>query len=604
MAQVHGARQACAVGTLRIAGGLARVLVGAGALVLSACGEPGSEPPGQTGNLTRSAAQLASAPIAEFPALTARRAAILQALAADGVLRLPETGLSAAAQRAVTLALAHAEFMADLRGPQGEVLLGEVFAAYPLRPSEQRSVLEACAGRPCWRVEKYNYARNLATVAFVALDGEGTVLGMQAMTHAAPDVPPHLAELASEIARHAPEVRAALGYAPEAADALMAATRTSLNRSRCERSGHLCVAPTFVVEERALWAIVDLTDLRLVGVRWTDVGAHVAGGWTEKSLQNEVMLRDYCDRSHRVERDGWTLDYTLTTSDGLKISDVRYHGRRVLHDAKLVDWHVNYSQADGFGYSDAVGCPAYSQAAVVAVQPPTVEAMTQGEGFVLAQGYWSDGWPSPCNYNYQQRYEFHANGDFRVVVASLGRGCGDDGTYRPVTRIAFAEAMPVHQLRDGVWQPMTEEGWLQQSAATLSTEGALLKVGDWTLEPSVGQFGDGGRGDDAYVYLTRGVPGRDEGEGDLLTIGPCCNTDHRQGPERWIDEPPESLAGAPPVLWYVAQLKNDGRPGQEYCWADTVVQDGDFVQRTWPCPSGPLFRLGAPATDGAGHGAP
>ena len=42
---------------------------------------------------------------------------------------------------------------------------------------------------------------------------------------------------------------------------------------------------------------------------------------------------------------------------------MRFGGRPVLESAKLVDWHVSYSESDGFGYSDAVGCPVFSAAA-------------------------------------------------------------------------------------------------------------------------------------------------------------------------------------------------------------------------------------------------
>lgn len=576
-------------------------------LGLTACREPAPPSgPAATERASEPVGVLATSPApADGPLLAARRARIQAALAGDGLIQLE--GLDADAGRAQQIALARAEFVADQRAPDGSVLLTEVFAVYPLRPSENSEMVAACQGKRCYRVEKYNYARNLAQVAFVDIGGAGQVIGIQNLLHAQPDVTPGLAELAREIASRAPEVRQALGYAPDQADALMAATKTALNRSRCERSRHLCVAPTFVVGERALWAIVDLTELKLVGVRWTTVGHSVAtASWTEKRLQNEVVTRQYCEQVHTVERDGWRLDYVLTTSDGLKLSDVRYRGRPVLKSAKLVDWHVSYSGTDGFGYSDAVGCPVFSQAAVLAVEPPRIDPLPDGRGFALRQGYWSDGWPAPCNYNYEQRYEFQADGSFRVVVASLGRGCGDDGTYRPVTRIAFAEALPVSRRAAdaAAWQPLATEGWLEQGGASAAP---LLRVGTaqgWELVPAAGQFGDGGRGDAAYVYVTRDHADRDEGEGDLMTIGPCCNTDHRQGPERFIDEPPEPLAGAAPVLWYVAQLKNEGPPGQPYCWAETVVKAGDFVEEVWPCPSGPLFRAyGADATE-VGHGAP
>ncbi len=98
------------------------------------------------------------------------------------------------------------------------------------------------------------------------------VLAVNELAEAQPDIPPGLTEIAQEIAVHAPEVSAALGVQPGADAAVMPNIKTALNRSRCERSRHLCVAPTFIQGERALWAIVDLTDGVLVGVRWTSLG--------------------------------------------------------------------------------------------------------------------------------------------------------------------------------------------------------------------------------------------------------------------------------------------------------------------------------------------
>lgn len=64
------------------------------------------------------------------------------------------------------------------------------------------------------------------------------------------------------------------------------------------------------------------------------------------------------------------------------------------------------------------------------------------------------------------------------------------------------------------------------------------------IEPSYGQFVDGGKGDFAYTYVTKYHEDVDEGDGDLPTIGPCCNTDYRQGPEKFQD-PAESLNDSP-----------------------------------------------------------
>ena len=75
----------------------------------------------------------------------------------------------------------------------------------------------------------------------------------------------------------------------------------------------------------------------------------------------------------------------------------------------------------------------------------------------------------------------------------------------------------------------------------------------------------------------------------MTTIGPCCNTDYQQGPEKFIDAEPEAITDAPLVIWYVAQIKNDDTPGAQYCWAESVLEDGVYVPETYPCPSGPML---------------
>ena len=114
----------------------------------------------------------------------------------------------------------------------------------------------------------------------------------------------------------------------------------------------------------------------------------------------------------------------------------------------------------------------------------------------------------------------------------------------------------------------------------------------YALAPGRGQFGDGGRGDRPFVYVTRRhtEPGaNDEGDADLITIGPCCNSDYRQGPEKFIEPAPEALADSELALWYVAELKNDDTPGKQYCWAESVPENGIYVTKVYPCFSGPLF---------------
>jgi hypothetical protein len=534
------------------------------------------------------------------PLIEARKLAIQTVLKQNlPVLLLNDKTLSTIQLEAQQIALGNAEFTKECRSEdKNEALLNEIFGILPARPSDfgNQQTQKECADGSCYRVEMYNYALNLASVALVQVN-QKKVLRIGKFPHTQPDIPTSLKQLALHIATESPEVEKALGFKPNLEAAVMSDTKTALNRSRCERSKHLCVAPTFVKNDKALWAIVDLSELNLVGIRWTNVGAPQQMP-TERRLQNEHLSECYCKKVNTIERDGWKMNYILTSSDGLRVSELDYHGKRVVNSAKLVDWHVNYSNTDGFGYSDAVGCPFFSAAAVVAIEAPKILDLVENQevvGFTVEQNYYSEGWPTACNYNYKQRYEFYKDGRFRVAVASLGRGCGNNGTYRPVTRIAFAGKNKFAAWTGNDWKTWKQEQWSLQTATTpLAKENAQYKIQDsdnhgFVMLANVGQFNDGGRGDNAYVYVTKNKPDADEGESDLMTIGPCCNTDYRQGPEKFIEPQPDTIENEELVVWYVAQIKNDDTKGREYCWAESFIENGIFQTKTYPCFSGAMW---------------
>ncbi|MCX6210854.1 MAG: hypothetical protein NTZ59_15450, partial [Bacteroidetes bacterium] len=395
----------------------------------------------------------------------------------------------------------------------------EVFNVYALRPQEIPSTLKT---QKAFKVEMYNYALNLTTTAVINVE-EKKVFEVTTFPISQPDIPTHLKKLALQIAINNSEVIKALGYKPEEKEALMANTKTALNNTKCERSLHLCVAPTFIKNDKALWAIVDLTDYKIVGIRWTNVGTtgEVENRISERKLKFEKVMECYCKKVTHLEKYNWKLNYVLTTSDGMRISEVAYNNKQVVNNAKIVDWHVGYSNTDGFGYSDAVGCPEFSQAAVVAVSDPkVVDIVDNGKtiGFALEQNFSSEQWPKPCNYNYLQRYEFYNDGRFRAAGASLGRGCGNNGTYRPVFRIAFTgNNNSFSQWNNNTWKPWDKEQWkLTTPATTYTKEGYLYKINDnnnngFYIEPSRGQFNDGSRGDNPYVFVTKQHIDKDEG---------------------------------------------------------------------------------------------
>ncbi|MBK7809980.1 MAG: hypothetical protein IPI50_01890 [Saprospiraceae bacterium] len=479
-------------------------------------------------------------------------------------------------------------------------MLSEIFSVSKMRAADQFGNGKSCESENCFRVEIYHYATNGLIMAVVDME-EKKVLDLSYFAGFQPDIPPHLGELAKWIASHDTAVMRTLGVSiSEQNEPRMANTKTALNNTKCQRSQHLCVAPTYVKGDKALWAIIDLTDLKVAGMKWTEVGT-TGMAITERLVQNEKMMSCYCEIENQYSKDGWEFNYTLTRSDGLRITDIKYLGNPLFDDVKMVDWHVSYSNTEGFGYSDAIGCPEYSQAAVVAIEPPYFETIIENNdtiGFKMVQKYFSEGWPTPCSYNYQQNFEFYKDGSFRPVVGSLGRGCGNDGTYRPVTRIALSGKKNTFQnFKNSNWQDWKKEQWFLENELTEYSEdrfvGRIISDGKPRLyvEAAKGQFNDGGRGDKAYYYITKRHDNKNEGETDLPTIGPCCNTDHHQGPEKFIESTPEATENTGIVLWYVPQLKNDNSPGAEYCWAESVLENGIYVAKVFPCFSGPKFHL-------------
>lgn len=492
-----------------------------------------------------------------------------------------------------------------------KTLRNEVMAVKPALPGDRVGAATDCEIGQCYRVDIYNFFFNVTLTGIVDVENEKIVV-INSLPETQPDLSPRLEALALSIAKHEPAVRLEIdrylefkGAEISESDILpvMVSTKSALKNSLCERSKHLCVAPTYVLGDQALWVIVDLTDMKVAGLRWTTVGdSGPPVILTQRIIENEYVFKNHCENITQLERNGWRLNYHLTTSDGLRVADVSFNDRPVFNSAKVVDWHVSYSRKEDFGYSDATGCPMFSSAVVVAYEAPKIESIIEGEnevGFAVVQDFRQLPWPAACNYRYEERYEFYNDGRYRVAMSNHGRGCGTDGTYRPVLRIDVGrpkeqQSYVLEQWQDNQWSTVSEEIWMRQPAEENLHQGQyshrlLDQSGNgYLLSPSIGQFWDGGHGDDAYIYATVGHPDLDEGDSDLVTLGSCCNSNHEQGPEQFM-QPPESLTDQSLVLWYVPQIHNDGNEGSRYCWADTIVVDGVQKIQTWPCTGGPMF---------------
>ncbi|MFQ5741496.1 MAG: PQQ-dependent sugar dehydrogenase [Acidobacteriota bacterium] len=441
----------------------------------------------------------------------------------------------------------------------------------------------SCEASDCRQVEIYNFDEDVAVTAMVNLDSL-QVLDVFSLPGMHPGINSRLAAVAEEIAFSDSAVVEALGYVPT--QSTMGPTDAGLTDSACQQ-GHLCVGFTFALGDRILWAIVDLTEERMAGLNWTEM--------RESDRPVPAFVPEGCLPPGGVDRDGWSLRYEVTGTDGLRVYDVTYQGLPVLTSVKLLEWHVDYGLS---GFEDVTGCGGAGGGFQIGPFGGTqVLDLEDGQGnvigFEVVQDFRMSAWGDFCNYRYEQHIQFFQDGRFRVAAAAFGKGCGTNAVYRPVVRIDIAAGGDENDTfalwEDGSWQQQTVEGWWSQ-ADPYTPRGYKWRIRDgsgigYFVQPGLeGTFGDRGRGDDAFIYVTQHKP--EEGDIDLGVIGDCCRDDFRQGPQKYING--ESIENENIVVWYVPQSVTDAdgnkAPGY-YCW--TVSGEPD--PETYPCFAGPMF---------------
>ena len=537
----------------------------------------------------------------------------------QAVLPLSPDEIDAQAQKAQDILLKDPEFLRDTV-QDGKLLHNDMMRIIPaIRSSLDAKSEKICSRHRCYQAEKYNFVTNTTTRAIVDVEDK-KVLSVERYPNMQPDISERLRKIAEAIALQAPEVKKELGHTPARNEITMANVRGSMKESPCEDTTHLCVAPTFSdhQKEQALWAVVDLTQMRLAAAKWAGLGKTTTPACiSERSLQNRYIMKHFCQKDTVLEKNGWHIVYRLTGSDGLEIRDVEYKGHNVLKSAKIVDWHVSYKQKGAgqldtttesyiegrrvefvrgegdnymFGYNDAMGCPMFSTSVVLPFNGPQVRELPEGKGFMITQDFRNPKWPMACNYRYENRFEFYDDGSFRVVGVNKGRGCGDHALYRPVMRIdtAMGKKEAFWKYEDGSYKRKKKE-FYETVPPNLRypyrvTDATNANIG-YVIEPNHGQFSDHSRGDHATIFVTQFHS--DEGDKDLLTLGSCCNL-QEEGVERYVNG--ESIDGNNLVIWYVPHIHNDARKGEEYCWADTIIgEDGNIHVKVWPCTVGPKF---------------
>jgi hypothetical protein len=445
---------------------------------------------------------------------------------------------------------------------------------------------QACARTDCRQVNIYNFDENILIAAIVDVETQ-RVLDLLEMPGQLPAGNDRLHEVAVQAIMNAPEVEAQLGWAPAREDIYL--NPSTLGGTDCG-TVHPCLAAVFPVGDRLLWAHVDLTTELFAGIGWTEAPLELEGGFIE------FVPEGGCPTPGNVNRDGWQMDYSVTSTDGLRLDDVRFNNIEVMTSAKLAEWHADYGLS---GFVDAIGCGSGGgQFAIFPYGITLVLDLLDGSqnviGFEIVQDFRMGNWGAFCNYRYEQHYQFFQDGRFRVVGGAYGKGCDTVSIYRPLIRIDLAingDASDQFASWDGaVFTDDLTEFWASQTT-NVSLEGYAWLVKDtpadygFYIEPGQGHFGDGGRGDNAFIYVVQHHA--NEGDADLAAVGTCCNDDHEQGPDEFINGEPIESQNL--VLWYIPQFFTvvDGPPApiDYYCWTITGEPDPE----TYPCFGGPMF---------------
>ena len=217
--------------------------------------------------------------------------------------------ISAERARSQDLALSDSRVQALTVGKRSEVFGVRVVGDHFPESSS------ACESAECYQVQIYNFDENAAVIAIVNLDTD-EVLDVFHQPGVHPGINKRLNDVALDIALNHPDVIEELGFKPEAVD--MAPVDAGMVNTLCDE-GHLCAGPTFNMGDRILWAIVDLTDENLAGLVWAP---------SDPTGSSVLFEPAGCVPEGSINRDGWTLDYETTGTDGFRVYNVRIQWRR------------------------------------------------------------------------------------------------------------------------------------------------------------------------------------------------------------------------------------------------------------------------------------
>jgi len=477
------------------------------------------------------------------------------------VLPLQNNELDNNGKIAQNVALKDKNFLSDTK-INNKLLHNDIMRVMPATQSmlDKKSKSE-CKALTCYVVEKYNYALNSTTKAIVNIPKK-RVISVKRYSNSQPIINKRLTRISKEIAINQPRIVKELGYKPSFREISMKKIKSNLKESFCKDKNHLCVALTIAENKKkqALLAIIDLTKLKLVAIKWANLNKIYS---TVSIDANQYIVKNFYQKDVNLTKDGWSMKYNLTTLDGLEIKNLKYNGKNVARSLKIINWYLPYKD---------ISVNQVNTSVVLAFNAPKIKEFKEKNGFYIIQDFKNPKSLKTCDYLYENRYEFYKDGSFKILA--LGKACNNKSIYHPIMRLDITlndnkEQFALYNGQDwDNWQ--IERRYKSTNEEKMYKDKYLYRVNNpqnpengYYIEPNRGQYNNS-QSDNEIVYVSKF---KDNESNKTLLI-------YNDNLKEFIKNK-ELIENSDTVMWYIPTIQNNDKNRYKYCSkASTIDKNG------------------------------
>lgn len=250
--------------------------------------------------------------------------------------------------------------------------------------------------------------------------------------------------------------------------------------------------------------------------------------------------------AYHVVKNDWNLWWSFTQTDGLRVRDALYKGRRVFWSGMTIAQVDPHYTCCGYTLHDQLGTGPTGDGTLVPYVAGSAQVIDLGAGFEITATFsqWPNNIPVDCTYKYIVRYRFFATGIISPWLEVHGPGCESAGAvYYVYWRMDFdIEGGPGDYFqKHGTtsWSQPADEHWYYDDGIH-DPSGYEWRLYDGTTSKSF--WTRPYPPDNADYYALHYVSGEGNGELSFLTY-PSAFHNHDAGIQQTDN-----------VVWYIARI--------------------------------------------------